>query len=274
MGVSTHTIASGEGWRVHDVICTHGPQDRPFEEQHGSVSIAAVTAGTFQYRTRQGAATLVPGALLLGNHGACFECGHTHGTGDRCLAFHYAPSFFETVTTDVPGARTADFKAASLPPDDELMPLLAEAEAARDAGDNSAFEELALCIAGAALTLQTAAAGAPAPSARDERRITDAVRRIEADPAAPLTLTALARGAGMSAYHFLRTFRRVAGTTPHQYILRMRLMQAARRLRFGTGSITAIALDAGFNDLSTFNRRFRRLMGATPGAYRAQRREQ
>src|SRR5215469_2963034 len=32
-----------------------------------------------------GRATLVPGALMLGNPGACFECGHDHGVGDRCL---------------------------------------------------------------------------------------------------------------------------------------------------------------------------------------------
>ena len=36
-------------------------------------------------------------------------------------------------------------------------------------------------------------------------------------------------------------------------------------------AITAIAFDAGFNDLSTFNRRFRRVMGESPSAYRARR---
>jgi AraC-like DNA-binding protein len=268
MSVSVRILASGDGWRVRDVICTHGPQDRPFEEQHGSVAIAAVTAGTFQYRTRQGAATLVPGALLLGNHGACFECGHAHGVGDRCLAFHYTPSFFEAVAANVPGVRATGFDTASLPPSETLLPLLADAETARDVEDGAAFEELALRIAGAALRLQTASRE-PAPSARDERRVTAAVRRIAADPAQPLTLAALARDAGMSAYHFLRVFSRVVGMTPYQYILRLRLMSAARALRLGSRSVTAIALDAGFNDLSTFNRRFRRLMGATPSAYRA-----
>jgi AraC-like DNA-binding protein len=268
MPVSTHILMSGDGWQVNDVVCTHGPRDRPFEEQHSAVSIAAVTAGTFQYRTRQGAATLVPGALLLGNHGACFTCGHAHGTGDRCLAFHYTPSFFESVVTGVPGARRTEFKAASLPPNATLVPLLAEAETARDLRDTDAFEELAMRLAGAALTLQTTAR-LPAPSARDERRITAAVRRIEADPTAPLPLTMLARGADMSAYHFLRTFHRIVGMTPHQYILRLRLMQAALRLRRGSQSITAVALESGFNDLSTFNRRFRHLVGAAPGTYRA-----
>jgi AraC family transcriptional regulator len=59
--------------------------------------------------------------------------------------------------------------------------------------------------------------------------------------------------------------------TPHQFVLRTRLHRAAVRLRRTDDAISAIAFDAGFNDLSTFNRRFRRLMGLAPGAYRARR---
>jgi AraC family transcriptional regulator len=40
------------------------------------------------------------------------------------------------------------------------------------------------------------------------------------------------------------------------------------RLRASREPISAIAFDAGFNDLSTFNRRFRRVVGVSPGAYR------
>lgn len=271
MGVTAQILTKGAGWQVQDIVCTHGPQDRPFEEQHANVSIAAVTAGTFQYRARQGAATLVPGSLLLGNAGACFECGHAHAVGDRCLAFHFTPAFFEAVASDVPGAKHTDFAAASLPPTDALVPLLAEAEVARDDRDSAALEELSLRLAGAALTLQTPAKRLTTPSARDERRITQAVRLIETAADAPLGLAALAREVGMSPYHFLRTFRRVTGMTPHQYILRMRMQRAASRLRQSREAITAIAYDAGFNDLSTFNHRFRRLMGASPRAYRARR---
>jgi AraC-like DNA-binding protein len=64
-------------------------------------------------------------------------------------------------------------------------------------------------------------------------------------------------------------FRQVAGMTPHQYVLRTRLHRAAVQLRRTDDPISSVAYDAGFNDLSTFNRRFRRLMGAKPSAYRA-----
>src|SRR5215813_8697930 len=65
--MSARRLAAGEGWRVQDVVCTAGPQDRAFEERHGEIVIAAVTEGTFQYRSSLGAAVLTPGALMLGS---------------------------------------------------------------------------------------------------------------------------------------------------------------------------------------------------------------
>ena len=274
MGTTAHLLASGAGWSVCDIVCGAGPHDRPFEEQHEDICIAAVTQGTFQYRSRQGSAVLAPGALLLGNAGTCFECGHEHGTGDRCLAFHFAPEHLETVMANVPGARRTAFTLPHLPPSPALMPLIAEAEAARDDGDGTALEELSLRLAGAVAAALAGSNGAVRrPTWRDERRVTAALRRIEANahdqPHATLALADLAREAATSPYHFLRIFRQLVGMTPHQFVLRTRLHRAAVRLRRSDETISAIAFDAGFNDLSTFNRRFRRLMGASPGAYRA-----
>ena len=98
--VAATRIVAGEGWSVADFICTSGPSDRSFEEQHDGVSVSVVVAGTFQYRSPRGLATLTPGALLLGNHGECYECGHEHSAGDRCIAFHFRPEFFEHIVAD------------------------------------------------------------------------------------------------------------------------------------------------------------------------------
>jgi len=269
MTTTEKNLACGLGWQVSDVICTAGAGDRPFEEQHRSFCVAAVTRGTFRYRTRQGTAMLAPGATLLGNPGACYECGHEHGAGDRCLSFHFAPAYMERVVADVPGARRLGFAGPRLPPLPALAPLLAQAEAARETDDGEALEELGLRIAGAVVA---AAAGssmaARAPSRRDQKRVAEAVRQIELNAERPLSLTELADGTATSPFHFLRTFRRVAGMTPYQFLLRTRLHRAAVRLRSSDEAISTIAFDAGFNDLSTFNRRFRREMGEAPGTYR------
>ncbi len=61
----------------------------------------------------------------------------------------------------------------------------------------------------------------------------------------------------------------MTGLTPHQYLLRTRLNRAAVRLRRTRDAVSTVAYDAGFNDLSTFNRRFRRITGMSPGEFRA-----
>lgn len=268
MTIAAHTLASGPGWSVDDIVCTAGPGSPRFEERHGSVSIAAVLRGSFQYRTGLGRATLVPGAVLLGSHGACYECGHDHSSGDHCLAFHFSPEYYEEILASVAGARRFAFTASRLPPLTGLIPLIAEADAARD--DPAALEEIALRFAGrvAALLASSAKRSRP-PSRRDEARIGEALWRIEADIDKEITLADLAGGASMSPYHFLRVFRAVTGITPHQFVLAERLRNAAKRLRRTDDAVSAIAWDVGFGDLSTFNRRFRAIMGASPTAYRS-----
>ncbi|TIW05791.1 MAG: AraC family transcriptional regulator, partial [Mesorhizobium sp.] len=127
MTTAQRTLASGSGWQVSDVVCTAAAGDRPFEEGHRSFCVAAVASGTFRYRTRQGTAMLAPGAILLGNPGACYECGHEHGAGDRCLSFHFSPAYLEHVMAELPGAKRLGFADPRLPPLPALAPLLAEA---------------------------------------------------------------------------------------------------------------------------------------------------
>src|SRR3546814_18072050 len=83
----------------------------------------------------------------------------------------------------------------------------------------------------------------------------------------PHSLDALAALACMSKYHFLRSFRRITGSTPYDWLLSLRLRRAAVRLRESTDGIAAIAYDAGFGDLSTFNEIGRSACRARVGKY-------
>jgi AraC-like DNA-binding protein len=63
-----------------------------------------------------------------------------------------------------------------------------------------------------------------------------------------------------------------SGTTFTEFVLTLRLQSAHRMLsspRFSSWSVTAIALEAGFGDLSYFNRRFRQRFDGTPSDIRA-----
>jgi AraC family transcriptional regulator len=83
-----------------------------------------------------------------------------------------------------------------------------------------------------------------------------------------LSLAALATQSGLSAFHLHRVFAAVAGETPKQYTLRLRLGYAAVMLITTDDSVLDVALSCGFQSHEAFSRAFRRRFGMTPSAYR------
>jgi AraC-like DNA-binding protein len=260
---------------VEDVLCTFGPRDPAFEERHSLYRIAVVGAGTFACRSAGGRELLTPGALLLGNPNQRFECGHDHGSGDRCLAFGYSADYFERLMSDAGSRGAARLRALRVPPLRRLAPLVAEACAAWTEpgapGAGGLWEDLAMRMAAATVRLAAQPTRAPRAPRNAERGVARAVRLVDRDPCAPLRLTELARVASLSPYHFLRTFARVTGVTPHQYVMRTRLRRAAVRLAADEARVVDIALDAGFADVSNFNRAFRAEFDSAPLEHRRRR---
>lgn len=84
-----------------------------------------------------------------------------------------------------------------------------------------------------------------------------------------ISLNQLARAVQCSPFHLLRTFRRTVGLTPHAYLIQIRV-QRAKHLLLTNHSITQVALETGFTDQSHFTRRFKQILGITPGQYRYQ----
>ena len=269
-GLAKRTLTTGDGWSVREVVCNAGPSDRPFEERHEGFSVSAVIEGSFTYRSAAGRGLLYPGALLLGNSGSCFECGHAHGVGDRCISLNVRDDLFGEIAAAAASTSRFRFSASSLPPSPKALPVVALMEALSLRAPALRREELVLGLIErvvAAMADQNRFAAAPA--AREARRVVEAIRLVAADAARPVRLQDLAASAGMSKYHFLRVFRRLTGMTPYQYLLSARMRRAALELASSRRPVLDIALDSGFGDLSTFNHRFRATFGATPTQYRA-----
>lgn len=264
-------LAAGDDWSVREVVCRAGPSDRPFEERHEGFSVSAVLEGAFTYRSDTGHGLLYPGSLLLGNNGRCFECGHAHGIGDRCISLNVREDQFGEIAAAKASTSRFRFSAPSLPASAKTMPVIAYMEALSYASSLRS-EELALGLIERVITAMTGdRRTAAAPTGRETRRVVEAIRLVESDAGRPLELKEMAARAGMSKYHFLRVFRRLAGVTPHQYLISARLRRAALALTSSRRPIIAVALDAGFGDLSTFNKTFRAAFGLTPTQYRASR---
>jgi AraC family transcriptional regulator len=150
-----------------------------------------------------------------------------------------------------------------------LSPLVARAGVGVLDAVGVPWEELAVGLASRSIELATGVrSGRARTPLNAEARVARTVREIDRHPDDDLTLGRLSRLAGSSPYHFLRTFERVTGLTPHQYVRRARLRLAATRLLAEQARVLDIALDCGFGDVSNFNRAFRMEFGVSPRALR------
>lgn len=249
---------------VIDHRCEMGPADAPFVERHEAFSVSYVRAGSFGYRARGQSFELVAGSILVGNPGDEYVCTHDHVHGDECLSFFLAPELVEAI-----GGRTGTWRAGGVPPLSELMVLGELAQAAAEGRSDAGLDEVGLLFAARFVDVATGRQrGKPEIAARDRRRAVEAALWIDASSHEPIDLESAAAEAGLSPFHFLRLFSSVLGVTPHQYLIRSRLKRAARLLADDARSITDVAFEVGFGDLSNFVRTFHRAAGVSPRTFR------
>ncbi len=92
---------------------------------------------------------------------------------------------------------------------------------------------------------------------------------IHADPTREWTVPVMARRAMMSVRHFARVFSRNVGISPAQYVERARVEAAADRLASTGDGLDLVARQSGFGSAETLRRAFLRVLGVSPGSYRA-----
>jgi AraC-like DNA-binding protein len=131
--------------------------------------------------------------------------------------------------------------------------------------DSLVAEESLLCC----LMLASQKHGVDGPlSTRRSPSVSKAIERLEQAPELSVSLSELATISGVSRFQLLRGFFREIGTTPHAYLVQLRV-RLARRYLAGGKSLAEAALSAGFSDQSHMTRAFVRQFGVTPGRYKA-----
>ena len=258
------TIFRGGSIAVVDCRCSAGPAHAPFAELHDGFSVSYVRKGSFGYHARGESFELVTGALVVGYPGGEYTCTHDHVQGDECLSFR-----LDERAVNMVGGRQEVWQTGAVPPLPELMVVGELGQAAAEGRSDLGLDEVGLLLAGRLVEVASGRARqAPAVREPDRRRAVAAALWMEENSHEPLDLERAASEVGLSSFHFLRLFGRVLGVTPHQYLVRSRLRRAARLLIDDTRSITQIAFDVGFGDLSNFVRTFHRAAGISPRGFR------
>jgi AraC-like DNA-binding protein len=103
-----------------------------------------------------------------------------------------------------------------------------------------------------------------------DRYVGRALALIHEQPAHPWTVEALARKVALSRSALGQRFTALIGRPPIEYLMRWRILLAARRLRESGAPIIDIAADVGYESEAAFSRAFKREFGAPPAAWRRQ----
>jgi AraC family transcriptional regulator len=262
-------LLRGGSISIFDYRCGAGPADKPFVERHDAFSVSYVRKGSFGYHARGASFELVAGSILVGYPGDEYKCTHEHGCGDECLSFVLAPSLVETIDAEIAMGRPDIWRTGCVSPLPQLVVMGELAQAAAEGTSAVGLDEIGIAFAARFVEIVSGRKHtAPEASAHDRRCAVEAALWIDEHSHEPLDLESTAREVGLSSFHFLRLFARVLGVTPHQYLVRSRLRHAARLLAERGSSITDVAFDVGFGDLSNFVRTFHRAAGVSPREFR------
>lgn len=108
------------------------------------------------------------------------------------------------------------------------------------------------------------------PSAKKNiEKLKTVIKYVELNYASPMTIAQMADLAGFSESHFMKYFKQTMGVPFTSYLNSYRLTMAGRLLLQSDDTILSIAAEVGFDNLSYFNRAFKRQYGMTPSAYRS-----
>lgn len=176
-----------------------------------------------------------------------------------------------------PHSRVADYKA-----DDEMVmstgrPIVNRLESAPEAEGSPRLvisskiplrdeKGVIIGIAGFSRQVEQVRSGSSG-----EARFARVIDQMHQHPDEALSSAEMARMCGLSQSQFDRSFRRVFGSSARQYLLRVRVEAACRRLAETEETVAALAAELGFYDHAHFTRCFHRIMGLTPAEYREER---
>lgn len=241
--------------RVHECgVMTLGPEWNiqrvcsPFWRAYANADAGAAV------RLRGRRLDLLPGHLVILPEWTEYDC-LTHA-GTRHLWIHFS---MDTARNPVEGAWDLKMPAAL----DAMIRDISKQARAR-----KSIPDLLHHSCAAVLITAFAQLGGQAGARGTEKFITFR-KWLNARLHTPPSLDAMAGQCGKSRRSFLRWFHAETGSTPAAFLMRQRIREACRLLRFGSESIEQIAESTGFANRHHFTRAFRAGTGTTPAAYRS-----
>jgi len=237
---------------------------------HEGFAIGVIQAGveTFSYRKKQYFSA--PGALVLINPGEIHTGEAAVAEGWTYRMLYPDAAILQQAASEVAGPqRDVPFFPAPVVYDAPMAQLMLKLHLALEDEAASVLERESLLLWTLGQLIVRHADDRPASQrVQVERAAVQAARDyLDAHYAGDVSLDTLAAQVNLSPFYLLRVFKQEMGLSPHAYLTQMRIWRA-RKLLLAGFPIADVAAQTGFADQSHLTRRFKRIVGVTPGQYR------
>jgi AraC-like DNA-binding protein len=242
------------------------PRSGPGPERDGEPShLALFSRGGFRYHLGRRSYLGDPCTALLHRAGTEYRIGHPGEDGDDATLVVLGPALHEELFGQ------GDGRSPELPlaPKAQLLHVRLQVALGQGRADPLACQERTL-------ELLHAVAGDRARRLRSvrgpaqRRAVSRAREMLGSHLERNLGLDTLATAAGCSAFHLMRLFRAETGRTLRAYRRELRVLAALRRLARGERDLAGLAVELGFCHHSHLTESFRRVLGISPRALRAE----
>ncbi len=257
-------------YELYNIDITHPRYQMPFH-WHVDCELIRVTSGELtlmlndnKFLLKSGNSVFVPSGVIHG--GTPQSCEY------QCVVFSFE-KFTQINATLFKQYEKELGQADYLPPvffNNDLINGLFNAMEKRHTGYEFIVQGAILQIIGE-LIAQKQQSIVPQTNSGDYRRINkikEVLRLIRKDYAKPLTLDMFAEVAQLNHQYLCKSFKRITGRTPIDYLNYYRIECAAELLQADELNVTEVALSCGFNDLSYFIKLFKRQKGMSPREFK------
>lgn len=265
-------------------------RDVRLSNHRSRLSVRWVVGGSYTYEVDGERFVLEPGKFLIINDGQIYNSTTARGIVADSLTVSFDYRVFKNVLTalsnkaewlldnpfDAGSKSEIGFLVNSYRIEGEFQTLLEQfARFSRGGFIPSALDESFYLLMRQLLTSQKKVlrevSNIPSAkkSTREElyRRISRAREFLRANSGDELRIETVAAEACLSPFHFLRTYKKAFGVSPHQEILGIRLEKARRLMSRNKFSLGRIAIESGFADLSSFSKAFHQRFGIAPSQF-------
>ena len=278
MQADIHTLFESSFYRILDFKCRCMDCNTSKPEYSQSFTVSFVRTGNFLFNVFRHSLDSYNGCILITKPGYDHTVTHTQATPDECTIFEFKPAFYTELAGHYGHSKfftDNDIQTTLVHtnPELEFLHFYIMQLVQTRAGSKLHIDNLVMDIVNHSITAVTDYRPNEKVNTRLKKNHLITIERakeyITANFTSDISLAEIAEHSYVSLFHFSRIFKSFTSSSPHQFLLAIRLQHAALMLRNTSQPVADIAFSSGFNSIEYFTAAFGQKYKCPPAKFRS-----